>query len=402
MPMKRYISLILFIFTISLVNAQTLHSLLFSNMKEPGRELDRTAEMNNMKNFCIEIATALGYSHDLRTHSDKEFTSSMFEQEVSSINVQEGDIVLFYYAGHGCNWDDDDWPHMCFLDRQYWESTAYTRLKEVSKNAKLTLCIASCCNMDSEGRKREQNGQFATMDKYKLKQLFTGFSGKRSIKVSSSIRGQYTWSWTNGNNPGSIFSISLREVIRNATSSSASSILTWESILDAAKDKTMAYTKNKQLPQYKIEDRTSSSTTPRVPQQVQTSKTSLGEAMVHKIWIEHNKVVNGTKYMAIHVKFETHNMAEKGGRIVAFFESPKGKGHKDMNGKYCTTDGNVSVGMDFGSHYVHSSYSDKVLLIPNSEIHPTSGKNKYYIKVGVYDYQANKYIAFSEYATFTM
>ena len=400
--MKRYISLLLFIFTVSLVNAQTLHSLLFSNMKEPGRELDRTAEMNNMKNFCSEIATALGYSHDLRTHSDKEFTSSMFEQEVSSINVQEGDIVLFYYAGHGCNWDDDDWPHMCFLDRQYWESTAYTKLKEVSKNAKLTLCIASCCNMDSEGRKREQNGQFATMDKYKVKQLFTGFSGKRSIKVSSSIRGQYTWSWTNGNNPGSIFSISLREVIRNATSSSASSILTWESILDATKDKTMSYTKNKQLPQYIIEDRTSSSTTPRVPQQVQTSKTSLGEALVHKIWIEHNKVVNGTKYMAIHVKFETHNMAEKGGRIVAFFESPKGKGHKDTSGKYCTTDGNVSVGMDFGSHYVHSSYSDKVLLIPNSEIHPTSGKNKYYIKVGVYDYQTNKYIAFSDYATFTM
>lgn len=402
MHMKRYISLLIFIFTASLVNAQTLHSLLFSNMKEPGRELDRTAEMNNMKNFCAEIATALGYSHNLRTHSDKEFTSSMFEQEVSSINVQEGDIVLFYYAGHGCNWDDDDWPHMCFLDRQYWESTAYTKLKEVSKNAKLTLCIASCCNMDSEGRKREQNGQFVTMDKYKVKQLFTGFSGKRSIKVSSSIRGQYTWSWTNGNNPGSIFSISLREVIRNATSSSASSILTWESILDATKDKTMAYTKNKQLPQYIIEDRTSSSTTPRVSQQIQTSKKSLGEAMVHKIWIEHNKVVNGAKYMAIHVKFENHNMAEKGGRIVAFFESPKGKGHKDTNGKYCTTDGNVSVGMDFGSHYVHSSYSDKVLLIPNSEIHPISGKNKYYIKVGIYDYQSNKYITFSDYATFTM
>lgn len=400
--MKRYIFLLVLVLNITITNAQTMHSLLFSNMKEPGRELDRTAEMNNMKNFCTEIATALGYSHDLRTHSDKEFTSSVFEKEVSSINVQEGDIVLFYYAGHGCNWDDDDWPHMCFLDRQYWESTAYTKLKEVSKNAKLTLCIASCCNMDSEGRKREQNGQFATMDKYKVKQLFTGFSGKRSIKISSSIRGQYTWSWTSGSNPGSIFSISLREVIRNATSSSASSILTWESILDAAKEKTMAYTKNKQLPQYIIEDRKSSSTTPRVPQQVQASKPSLGEATVQKIWIEHNKVINGLKYMAIHIKFETHNMAEKGGRIVAFFESPKGRGHKDTNGKYRTTDGNVSVGMDFGSHYVHSSYSDKVLLIPNSEIHPTSGKNKYYIKVGVYDYQANKYIAFSDYATFTM
>ena len=291
---------------------------------------------------------------------------------------------------------------MCFLDRQYWESTAYTKLKEVSKKAKLTLCIASCCNMDTEGRKREQNGQFGSMDPGKVKQLFTGFSGKRSIKISSSIRGQYTWSWTSGNNPGSIFSISLREVIRDATSYSSSKTLSWEAILDATKDKTMSYTKNKQLPQYVIEEVKSVSSTPRVPQKVQQPATSKGEAFVNRIWIEHNKVINGVKYMAIHVKFETHNMAEKGGRIVAFFESPKGTGHRDTNGKYCTTDGNVSVGMDFGSHYIHSSYSDKVLLIPNSEIHPKTEKNKYYIRVGVYDYQAQKYICFSEYETFTM
>lgn len=400
--MKRYIFLLVLVLNITITNAQTMHSLLFSNMKEPGRELDRTAEMNNMKNFCSEMASALGYSHDLRTHSDSEFKSTVFEQELTSIDVKEGDIVLFYYAGHGCNWDDDDWPHMCFLDRQYWESTAYTKLKEVSKNAKLTLCIASCCNMDSEGRKRLQDGEFASIDKAKVKQLFTGFSGKKSIKISSSIRGQYTWSWTSGDRPGSIFSISLREIIRNAVSTSSSSTLTWESILEATKDRTMSYTKNKQLPQYIIEDRSSGSVTPRVPQQAQPTAASKAEAQVHKIWIEHNKVINGTKYMAIHVKFETHNMAEKGGRLVAFFESPKGTGHKDTNGKYCTTDGKVSVGMDFGSHYIHSSYSDKVLLIPNAEIHPMAGKNKYYIKVGVFDYISNKYIAFSEYDSFSM
>ena len=115
--MKRYIFLLVLVLNITITNAQTMHSLLFSNMKEPGRELDRTAEMNNMKNFCSEMASALGYSHDLRTHSDSEFKSTVFEQELTSIDVKEGDIVLFYYAGHGCNWDDDDWPHMCFLDR---------------------------------------------------------------------------------------------------------------------------------------------------------------------------------------------------------------------------------------------------------------------------------------------
>ena len=106
--------------------------------------------------------------------------------------------------------------------------------------------------------------------------------------------------------------------------------------------------------------------------------------------------------MAIHVKFETHYMTEYGGRLVAFFEMPKGTGVKDLNGKYRTTDGKVSVGLNFGSHYIHSSYSDKVLLIPNSEIHPVAGKHTYYIKVGVYDNQQKKYITFSDYVTFKM
>lgn len=399
--MKRILTIgSLLIFMYSVACSQTMHSIIFVNKKEIGREVDRTAEMNNMKDFCIEMANALGYSHNLRTHSDNEFTSQIAEQEVSNLNVRENDIVVFYYAGHGCNWDDDDWPHMCFLDKQYWESTIYTKLKEKTKNAKLMLCIASCCNMDSEGRKREQNGQYYSIDPQKVRELFINFAGKRSIKISSSIRGQYTWSWTSGSTPGSIFSISLREIIRNAVSTSSSINLTWESVLEATKRKTLEYTNNKQLPQYIIEDVKEQRKVPTVTPPAQTA--SKAEAIIHNVSIEHNKEINGTKYMAIHVKFETHYMADSGGRLVAFFEMPKGTGVKDLNGKYCTTDGNVSVGLNFGSHYIHSSYSDKVLLIPNSEIHPVTGKHTYYIKVGVYDNLQQKYITYSDYVTFKM
>lgn len=400
--MKKVLALFIFAsYLVSSAYSQTMHSLIFVNKKEVGREVDRTAEMNNMKDFCMEIANTLGYYHNLRTHSDNEFTSKVLEQEISNLNVKENDIVVFYYAGHGCNWDDDDWPHMCLLDRQYWESTAYSKLKEKTRNAKLMLCIASCCNMDSEGRRREQNGQYYSLDRNKVRELFLGFTGKRSIKISSSIRGQYTWSWTSGSNPGSIFSISLREIIRNAVSTSSNVSLTWESILDATKRKTLEYTNNKQLPQYKIEDVNVQRKVPNVPS-VQNKSTSKAEAKIQRVYIEHNKEINGTKYMAIHVKFETHYMTEYGGRLVAFFEMPKGTGVKDLNGKYRTTDGKVSVGLNFGSHYIHSSYSDKVLLIPNSEIHPVAGKHTYYIKVGVYDNQQKKYITFSDYVTFKM
>jgi len=382
-------------------SAQTMHSLIFANKEEPERQVDRTAEMNNMTSFCNEIANALGYAHDLRTHSGSEFTSKMAESDIASLNVKEGDVVIFYYAGHGCNWDDDDWPHMCFLDRQYWESTIYTKLKSACTKAKLMLCIASCCNMDSEGRKRNRDAQFASMDANRVKTLFTNFEGRYAIKASSSIRGQYTWSWTGGSTPGSIYSLSFRDVVRNAVASNSTMPLTWDTIFEATKQKTLANTDNKQLPQYKIEVMRGQSVAPKVPT-TPPPVASKADAKVHGVTLEHNKVINGIKYMAIHVKFETHYMAEHGGRLVAFFEMPKGTGVKDQNGKYCTSDGKVSVGLNFGSHYIHSSYSDKVLLIPNSEIHPVEGTHTYYVKVGVYDNQQKKYISYSDYVTFKM
>lgn len=135
------------------VQAQTFHAMIFSNMNESAeRSADRTEELNNMRQFCQEIATTLGYIQDIRCHSDNEFTSVQFIHDIETMSVGPDDIVVLFYNGHGCNWDDDDWPHMCFLDKQYWQTTAYEQLQEKCGNAKLLLCIACCCNMDSSGR----------------------------------------------------------------------------------------------------------------------------------------------------------------------------------------------------------------------------------------------------------
>lgn len=378
--------------------SQTMYSILFANMKEQGREADRTAEMENMTKFCCDIADALGYTHDLRTHSDNEFTAAMMEREIASLNVQQGDIVILYYAGHGCNWDDDDWPHMALNDRQYWQTTAYNKLKGMCGKAKLTLCIASCCNMDSEGRRRE-NGQYnyATINRAKVRELFTGFSGNRSIIMSSSIRGQYTYSWSSGNRLGSIFSISLRDEIYDAVMGVKSTPLTWEAIKEATIRQTLAYTKGKQRPQMIIENNNNSTVS---NSQRQTPTTLTPKAEILSTWLEHNVTINDRTYMAIHFKMKTHFMNDYGGMAVAFIHSPKGVYVKDTNGLYRTTDGSVCTYDNFGSHYEHSIFNDYKLLIPVDEIHLKRGRNTYYVIVYIFDNKTQKYIANGEHVTF--
>lgn len=378
---------------------QTMHSVLFTNMEEQGREADRKAELANMINFCNAIASAIDYKHDLRVHSGREFTSTMMEKDISTLNVNSGDVVILYYAGHGCNWDDDEWPHMALLDRQYWQTTAFSKLKSACSKAKLTLCIASCCNMDSRGRTGSYENDYSYIDKNKAKELFVGFNGRLSILTSSSIRGQYSYSWTGGNRLGSIYSISLRDEIYSAISGKNSISLEWRNILEAAKNQTLYYTKNykqPQQPQYKIYKNND------VPKTI-TPKISLNnspKAEIQSVRIEHNVEIGDFKYMAIHLNFKAHYMTDHGGMVVAFFESPKGTGVKDTNGKYRTKGGNVCTYSDFGTHYTHSRFTDFKLLIPNSELHAARGTHTYYVKVSIYDNKSRKYIAKSDYISF--
>lgn len=390
---KNYAVILLLILATSVANSQTMHSILFTNMEEQGRKADRTEEMRQMKEFCNAIAKSLDYEHNLRCHSGSEFTSIMMENEISSLNVKESDIVLLYYAGHGCNWDDDDWPHMALLDKQYWQSTAYTKLKAVSKKAKLVLCIASCCNMDSEGRNREKQN-YAQFDKDRTKQLFLGFEGQKSIIASSSIRGQYSYSWSSGNKLGSIYTISLRKTITEALNGTSPTNLDWDDIFDETKKQTLAYTNNKQLPQYKMEDNLHRAVTVTP---IQPNRTIEPNVKVEKIWVVHNQLHNNVNCLEIHASINTHYMDYEGGRLVALFDYPQGTILLDNNDNYCTVDGQVSVGSDFGSHQEHATYSDINLIIPYNELHLKKGVKECYVRIGVYDYRLEQYINFSDY-----
>lgn len=408
--MKRLFGIIILFAFIMSVNAQTMHTLVFINKSEKGRTLDRTAEFNQMTAFATEVSNAIGFRHNLRTHTDSEFTAKMALQEINSLSIQEGDIVFFYYSGHGVNWDDDQWPHMAFLDEQYHETTLYNKLKEKCSKAKLTLCIAACCNMDSEGRKKEEQKELdKALSSNLTKQLFTGFNGKKFIKISSSIRGQYSISWSTSDpvaaskmTLGAVYGISFRDIMRRVLSGNLNCELTWNSVLENVNKKTLMNTNNKQLPQFKIEEIATSSNPSQQPQShnqhqggnnaSNNNNTKKSSARVTKTWIDQNANIDNLKAVGIHCDFTANHMNESGGMVVALFYSKDGKILKDINGRYAV-DGLVAAAEDFGTHHDFSRIKDEVVYIPYSEIHVQDNSDIVYTEINIYDYKSKKLIA---------
>lgn len=383
--MKKNILLLAMLFCmIHNVYSQTFHSIIFANKEEKGREADRTAEYNNMSDFCQEMAESLGYRHDLRRHSGQEFTSIMAEKEISNLQVGEGDIVIFYYDGHGCNWDKDDWPHMAFLDKQYWETTLYEKLKAACKKAKLTLLIAGCCNMDSEGRRSGgKNRQYAIIDKLKVRSLFTGFDGNISIKSSASHRGQVSYSLL-GQNMGNVYAINIRYAIRSAVSASSKEAPTWDAVMkEAAKgayDDTRNFSSGPQQPQHIIEKSDNKRQSPHPPTPTPTSVQSgkLPEASFKRVVPNLMSLKDGG-HLSVLASFETHHMNEQGGRIVVFINEKEARS------------------IEFGTHYIHNSFSNKVVMIPSDKLRLLASTGDAKIRVGIYDYKQKKFIAYSDY-----
>jgi len=254
--MKKILTLLMMIFFGLNLNAQTMHTIIFVNKQENtpehgDRTVDRTADFNNMKDFFSRIANAIGYTNNMCAHGlQQDFTTATIDKEINRLNVNKNDIVVFYYSGHGANMNNDIWPTLDLMDNGYWQTTILRKLKEKctdgnSFKPKLLLCIADCCNGVYDGNMR---GSFdAGEDMNGLKKLFTSFPGKKTITMSASKKGQYSYSDLRY---GALFGICLREAIAKRTENNSSP--TWEDVLDYAKQLTLRITNNKQEPQYSI------------------------------------------------------------------------------------------------------------------------------------------------------
>lgn len=224
------------------LRAQTLHALLFVNEKEKGRETDRTENMRSMINFWQEIAGAIGYDYECSRNSDTDFTAARVKHAISALRVGRDDIVVFYYSGHGYNDNTNVWPTLSLNDENFRAIDVLKLLKRVNTPAKLTLCIADCCNKVYSSD--NVNVTYATNESA-IRKLFTNFNGKKTVMASSSKQGQLSWS-------NSVYGAYFGIAFRNAVSNTGYDEAEWDAVMENAKRLTMKYTKGQQEPQYSV------------------------------------------------------------------------------------------------------------------------------------------------------
>lgn len=132
-----------------------------------------------------------------------------------------------------------------------------------------------------------------------------------------------------------------------------------------------------------------------------TTGTYAQSVVINNKWLEYDVTQNGVKGMKIHVDFNVKNMKGKQGKVIVYFEHPKGTGLEDTNGNYRTKDGDVCVSKNFTPRYDNSHYSDFDIFMPIDEIHMKKGKLTYYCDIRIQDSSSGKFLNGETYLSFT-
>lgn len=247
--MKAFIVLIMLTFGFTQhAQSQKFQLLLYGNQEEPnGRGCDRKEDVDNMYRFFKEIANTLGYEFTYKAVSGKAFTAERAKADIAALNVGNNDIVVFYYTGHGYNQNIDDWPSLAFNDKSYHSTKLLDALSTQAAAAKLIVFITDCCNKPIQSNFLPEEPQYYTSQYYEenVKSLFTNFTGKKTVRLTASSNGEYSYSGTCGSRQvGAYFGRAFREMFKDYTYNRTS--VSWNEIIEGSKQRTKQYIKQQE------------------------------------------------------------------------------------------------------------------------------------------------------------
>ncbi|MFN3253826.1 caspase family protein [Roseibium album] len=123
----------------------TLHTVIVTDDKDKtlGRAAEKSAEL--IRRLSEDVSANLRINNNLVELSGTDFTSDKLLTSVNRLNVQEHDIVLFFYFGHGLL---NTSKNRIFPDLQLDEPVQYGEVLNIlfRKEPRLLIAIADACN----------------------------------------------------------------------------------------------------------------------------------------------------------------------------------------------------------------------------------------------------------------
>lgn len=252
--------------------AQRLHKIIFGHTTDELIGTSVQIDMERASNEIDEIAAFIDYEVVPYYYVGNDCSKENLDKVLTNLSVSNNDVVIFYYSGHGDHSQgglNDPWPQMC-LNQPQIQSRYYPLRKVIetitAKGPHFSLILSDCCNkIDETGTVTVKSvikgvKESTTIDEKTKKNyldLFTHYSGV--LTMTSSKLDQYSLS---DNIDGGLFSKSFFDALYEGVSNTS---VTWQSIMDNAKETTLTSTSGKQEPSgdlSKIQHIGGSTTTP--------------------------------------------------------------------------------------------------------------------------------------------
>lgn len=205
----------------------------------------------------------------------KDFSKVNVDNAINALDPNPGDMVVFYYSGHGfANVKDSyTFPYLDLRDKAFQNyggqytlnmEEIYKRIK--AKGARLNLILSDCCNADPSQSNTISTDVATTRSSSigwnmeNCKALFLN-SKPTSILMTAAAKGELSA----GNSTGGIFTFNFRESLEKLVGHFANNV-SWTNLLNTAQQQTITKAQRtwcdkekkiicKQEPVYKLEQR---------------------------------------------------------------------------------------------------------------------------------------------------
>lgn len=230
------------------VQAQTVYAVGFFQTSDPS--IGTVVDLNNFKPWMERIAAQSGLPLNYQAYSGDDFNVAKARQVLTALQVNENDVIYFYYSGHGANPPGKKWPVMDFARPDSSDDVSLDEVVEKlqPKNPRLLVVLADCCNsFPNQGDPLIVKEVFKDTVADAFRSLFVNFQG--TVIATGASPGQYS---LGGEKTGGVFTNAYMASMNSLAAINPA--LTWNEVL-ALTRKTVGEDANpqySQTPQYVV------------------------------------------------------------------------------------------------------------------------------------------------------